>query len=91
MPGIVSTIAIPATLQTDTVAIGNGASSRDVTFPVPFRSAPVVSPTVCKGNIADENLFLLNIAGVSETGFTAFFSAATTNGNYTLHYIATGI
>ena len=91
MAGLVSTLPLSATLQTGEKSVSNGASSVAVTFEVAFRSVPIVAPVMKKGDAADPNVFLTTISDVTTTGFTAFFSAMTTNGNYTVHYTATGI
>lgn len=90
MPGIVSTLTTSATIQTGEAEIASGASSVDVTFNMEFRSHPTICAVLSKGEPGDANLFVLNIASVTKTGFTAYLSAMTANGDYTLHYNAIG-
>jgi len=91
MPGIVSSISIPATLQTGAVSIPNGATTIAVVFEVPFRFKPVVNALIEKEDESDPNVFLTVITGITKDGFTAFLSDSTTNGNYRINYQATGI
>jgi hypothetical protein len=70
-------------------AIGNGASSVDVTFPNPFTTAPVwvlVTVGVPQGSASITATVVKE--SVTLTGFTATLSAATDNANYVIYWEA---
>lgn len=71
-------------------AIGNGVEYLDVTFSTAFAAAPNLAGTPCveKASTGDANVFCTGVASLTASGFRAYFSAATPNANYTLHWLA---
>ncbi len=75
-------------LRRASVSIANGATSVVVTFSSPFQTPPIVVP-VCAGLAGSVGIFCRLVSdSVTTDGFTAELSAATTDGTYTLDYIA---